>query len=242
MLVGNSRGIALLACIQLLVLLTLSVMATARLLTDEQRMVTSLADYQGVLQLAEMALTGAEADVLAMDRQLQLGQHNRHELMGGGLFSADCYNTTNPLPWRQGLCLSPGLSSSNGLAAVWERTSGEAEAKPVPFLHPCGRARRSQVIALSAEYTCPRVSPAGKYWAAPVFLVELLAFSPDNELATRTYRITLRAWGKSEGTMVTLQSYFQVYKPSAISGKSDTSAGVADEWVGRRHSWREISS
>lgn len=208
----RQRGSALIVALMVLVMMTMVVLASSRLIVDEQRISSNQADRQSTFQLAELTLTAAEARTLAMDGELDVAGKSDKVLFGSGadsVFTASCQNDANPAGWRRGLCASSQQLGS-AVAQPWERSVSIGN-KTVSALHPCGNALEYPFKSSVAQGRCPDVVSLDGLWANPRYQIELVDKNyQDGDGGGRLYRITVRAWGQNANSAVTLQSYYVV--------------------------------
>lgn len=206
----RQRGSALIVALMVLLMMTLVVLASSRLIVDEQRIGSNQSDRQATFQLAELALKAAEARVAEMDQALDVAGKSDDALFGaGGVFSASCRNDANPAGWQSGLCATSAQVGGGALQS-WERTVSVGK-QSVPALHPCGNALEYAFKSGAVQNRCPDVVTLDGVWANPRYLIELVDRNyQDSDGGGRLYRLTVRAWGKNANSVVTLQSYYVV--------------------------------
>ncbi|WP_024304270.1 PilX N-terminal domain-containing pilus assembly protein [Pseudogulbenkiania sp. MAI-1] len=206
----NQRGSALVVALLVLVMMTMVVLASSRLIVDEQRIGSNQNDRQSTFQLAELALKAAEAKVLELDESLGVASKSDEALFGSaGVFSETCRNDANPAGWSRGLC-ADSQQLGREVAQSWERTVSVGE-KTVPTLHPCGNALEYPFKRSVGQGHCPDVVSPDGLWANPRYQIELVDKNhQDSDGGGRLYRITVRAWGQNANSVVTLQSYYVV--------------------------------
>ena len=212
----HQRGHTLTVALMLLMLVSMAVVGSARLMLDEQRIGANQTDRHLAFELAELALRQGEAEAEQLDAELDVAGRSEDALWGrNGLFTAGCANAGNPERWRQGLCAPPGRGGQQTMPWLGVRTyvasEGAVRGGTVSLLHPCGQAREFAYETPRAQNRCAAVVSGSRVWANPRYLIELVdPAHSDARGSGRLYRITARAWGKSANTVVTLQSFYLV--------------------------------
>ena len=208
----RQRGSALIVALMVLLMMTMVVLASSRLIVDEQRIGSNQSDRQSTFQLAELALKAAEAKALELDTAFDVASKSDEALFGSGddgVFTESCRNDANPAGWRSGLCAG-SRQLGRAVAQPWERTVSVGN-KTVPTLHPCGNALEYPFKRSVGQGRCPDVVSPDGLWANPRYQIELLDKNhQDSDGGGRLYRITVRAWGQNANSVVTLQSYYVV--------------------------------
>jgi type IV pilus assembly protein PilX len=206
----RQRGSVLIVALMVLTMMTMVVLASSRLIVDEQRIGSNQSDRQSTFQLAELALKAAEARVQDLDQALDVVNKSEDALFGAsGLFSTNCRNGANPAGWQSGLCAT-SAQVGGGAAQPWERTVSVGK-QSVPTLHPCGNALEYAFKSGAVQNRCPDVVSLDGLWANPRYQIELVDKNyQDSDGGGRLYRITVRAWGQNANSVVTLQSYYVV--------------------------------
>ncbi len=209
---SRQRGGALLLVLSLLAALSMLALSSSQLTISAQRLADNVQDRRRAQLLARQALLGAEDWVWRLDRRLDMAALAARpaELYGEGrLFPPNCHG-----PQGKGLCepKEPPERRANGA---------------VPLLHPCGNSRAFPLEPEPAQSRCPQqVRSGGLSWANPRYVVELIdpGFLARDGSPGRLYRITVRAWGRTPYSSVTLQSWYRVGDGEA---------------AGRRLNWEE---
>jgi type IV pilus assembly protein PilX len=177
----NERGFSLIAILLMVVVLASLAVAGMGASVMQERMAGNARDRNLALQAAEAALRDAEADVEA-------------RLSADSAFSLDC---------TDGLCLPPSMSSSAPTSVpLWKSLDWRASAGT-----SLAYGARTGAAAL------PGVS------AQPRYIVELLPTLPPvvgqsaslgqtADAAAQAFRITVRAVGLRDTTVVVLQSTY----------------------------------
>lgn len=205
------RGIALPIVLILLFVFTLAALSGSQQLLTEQRISSNQLDRLRARQLAFIAMETAEYRTRQLDRLLAGLEDGT--LFGGsganGLFTSNCRNTDNPVGWVRGLCLDPGHKPE--LLAVEDRAA-EENGKTLAILAPCNNS--IEYVAQQGPTPCRNGNPlpSQELWANPRYVIELVDHRYRRETAplARLYRITVRAWGSSRFTSITLQHYMPV--------------------------------
>ncbi|POA97422.1 hypothetical protein C2134_16450 [Chromobacterium sinusclupearum] len=192
------RGGTLLMVMGLLSLLAMLVLSSSQLILSARLLAANAQERRRAEGLARQALRGAEQWVWQWDlkndmasRASDPGKLYGHE----SVFSPTCHGTQG-----KGLCeptTPPEKQSLNG----------------VPLLHPCGNSREYELEPSVKQWQCPQGVRAGSLsWANPRYVVELIdpRFGSGQNGPARLYRITVRAWGHSRFSAVTLQSWYRV--------------------------------
>ncbi|UTH75314.1 pilus assembly protein [Chromobacterium sp. IIBBL 290-4] len=203
---AGQRGAALLMVTALLAMLSLLALSVSQNVVGLARLQRNVSDRQRAAQSAGLALPQAEAWVAALDKKLNMADRAQKpaDLYGpAGIFPPHCQG-----PAGKGVCeptVPPHKRMQDG----------------VLVLHPCGT---SQELALETGQTqpwCPaKVRHGVNHWANPRFMVELVdpRFPVEGQPGTaRLYRITVRAWGLSERSAATMQSWYRVVRLEDMS-------------------------
>ena len=196
----KQRGAALITGLIFLVVLTMIGITAARMSTLEERMAGNMRDRSLAMQAAEMALRDAERDILGLGVS---ADPRNSPISGISDFVADCGKST-------------GTDKDDGLCYYG------AAAPPIP-LATCPNPDDNEECLTndaSAEEISMKASPSVEYGrftgadddlgglsALPRYLIEAYPTTPGGE---QYYRITVRAHGANENTVVWLQ---EVFKP-----------------------------
>ncbi|NHR06087.1 pilus assembly protein [Chromobacterium haemolyticum] len=199
------RGAVLWLILPLLSLLTVLAMGTARSVAVEQRATRNLAEQRELRLAALQALRAAERRVLDLNLRFEDGLAGESGVpwqgdgRGLGWFMPDCLSTIAGVGY--GLCATePDL---------WRR-SVQINGARWPLLHPCGPSRPLEPTPDRPPTSClPARIRAGQRWSPPRYVLELL--NPAFRFVGvdgRLFRISVRVWGESERSALTVQSWF----------------------------------
>ncbi len=179
---SSQHGYALFIVLMIMIVIALLVVTAVQSYNTEQRISTNEADRKLALSLAEAALQKGENKILEFDGKKVT-------------FKANCLGTIGDTATK-GLCATPDAvvpaESSNAIAVepstglAWERAEGNK-------LHI--DINGHDVMDIKAE----NVSKNPKY------IIEYI--STDTSQGSMIYRVTAKAWGKNNNTVVMLQSY-----------------------------------
>lgn len=205
----RQAGTAMIVVMVLILAASLLLASAQRLLLDEGRQVWHERQWTQALFRAESALRHAERQVRAL--ALRPGH--------AAWFQPSCEAPDAPHDWQRGLCLPARLGVAGDLPA-WRRGEGDS------VLSPCSRRACRQVPlppdplrAKKGLGSCGADPRNGPFDPDPCYIVELL---DAHYQGAGLYRITVRAWGHTARSSVTLQSYFHA------------------QGTGRRLSWRML--
>jgi type IV pilus assembly protein PilX len=216
----RQRGLAQVMVMALMLAGMLLLATTQRLLLDERQLQQQHEQWWQTLQYAEAGLRNAERVVLRVPGR---------RVSSAAFVDACLEPRPSGLKHKTGRCLSSGASGFRDAAYLRELRlqpcrntwctelplaqhpgAGEwpasgATKKPVRVRGKGGR--RPALKPANAPNYCPADPLAGPFNPRPCYIVELLDRQyQDGAL----YRITVRAWGWSTRTRVTLQSYYAV--------------------------------
>lgn len=207
------RGFAQLM-VMVLLLSAMSLLAmTQRLLLEEQRLQQQYEQWWKTLHYAEYSLLEAE-------RMVQRGLGSQPAAV---LFTPDCQHPAARVAWQKtGLCAPSADRQMRSAAAVRDlRLTPCHDASCIQLVLPHQKAHRSSLRGVAPRALdrisgiwfapntrtnhCPVNPEDGPFNPHPCFIVELL----DPAYARGAlYRITVRAWGWTTRSRVTLQSYY----------------------------------
>jgi type IV pilus assembly protein PilX len=178
----KQRGAALITGLIFLVVLTMIGITAARMSTLEERMAGNMRDRSIAMQAAELALRDAERDILG------LGSNPRTpQITGISDFVADCDADDLDETDDDGLCYNGAAGYGT---AIW--TTADMEDSP------------------SVEYgTFTGAADIPLVDEQPRYLIEGMRKTPPGGGEEYYYRITVRAVGANENTVVWLQEVFK---------------------------------
>jgi type IV pilus assembly protein PilX len=214
----RQRGMTQLVVMALMLAGMLLLATTQRLLLDERRLQQQHVQWWQTLQIAENALRNAELAVAILPGKKPLPHH----------FVETCLQSRPLVALRKtGRCRVPAVGENVQPARLRDirlQPCSNAWCLPLPLypsltwpgLSPPARTPHAQrrpakgggkFKSLAAPNHCPLDPLAGPFNPRPCHIVELL---DAQYRGGALYRITVRAWGWSTRTRVTLQSYYAV--------------------------------
>jgi len=175
-------GAALISGLIFLVVLTMIGITAARMSTLEERMSGNMRDRSIAMQAAELALRDAERDIQAQGSAVR-----STPISGITYFAVNCNQDNTSNTFDDGLCYNGAAGYGT---AIWTTISMTA-APSVAY----GRFTGATTIAgLSAQ---------------PRYIIEGIRKTPPGSGETFYYRITTRAQGVNQNTVVWLQEIFR---------------------------------
>lgn len=186
---SHQSGAALITGLIFLVVLTMIGVTAARMSTLEERMSGNMRDRSIAMQAAEMALRDAERDLLGLGLAAKL----RDPVIAGiSDFAANCNADDTANTADDGLCYNGPLdwASAAWTPADWETNIGGASSS-VTY------GRFTGATAILGLFAPPR------------YLIEGMSKTLPGGGEAFYYRITVRAQGVNENTVVWLQEIFK---------------------------------
>ena len=184
----RQQGYALFIVLMMMVVIALLVVTATQSYNTEQRISTNDADHKFATTLAEAALREGENYIYSIED-------------GTTTFDDDCTN---------GLCKAKSLPASKP-NEPYTTTAGkvivEGNSTQEAWYRECGKDEENKdkvkcIDVNGRKYLDDKNSGAKK---PPRYIIEYLS---TNSADNRTiYRVTAKAWGKNEKTVVILQSY-----------------------------------
>ncbi|WP_168209760.1 pilus assembly protein [Chromobacterium paludis] len=194
----SQAGGSLLMIMALLSLLAMLVLSSAQLILSARASTVNAQERSRTEVVAHQALSGAERWIRQWDGLSDMASlaDEPAKLYGHGApFAPNCHGSHG-----KGMCeptMPPEKQAHGG----------------VPLLHPCGNSREYPLEPSLPQWQCPQGVRSGRLvWANPRFVVELIdpRFGAAAGAPARLYRVTVRAWGRSRYSVVTLQSWYRV--------------------------------
>lgn len=174
----SQHGYALFIVLMIMIVIALLVVTAVQSYNTEQRISTNEADRKLALSLAEAALRKGENKILEFDGKKIV-------------FAANCKGKIGTTD-TNGLCASPDAKSNGDI--VVEATSGNAWERE--------ESNKLYIDENSVRVTDIKVDNVSK---EPRYIIEYI--STDSAQGSTIYRVTAKAWGKNQNTVVMLQSY-----------------------------------
>ncbi len=174
----SQHGYALFIVLMIMIVIALLVVTAVQSYNTEQRISTNEADRKLALSLAEAALRKGENKILEFDGKKIV-------------FAANCKGKIGTTD-TNGLCASPDAKSNGDI--VVEATSGNAWERE--------ESNKLYIDENSVRVTDIKVDNVSK---EPRYIIEYI--STDSAQGSTIYRVTAKAWGKNNNTVVMLQSY-----------------------------------
>ncbi|WP_373753873.1 pilus assembly PilX family protein [Neisseria weixii] len=174
----SQHGYALFIVLMIMIVIALLVVTAVQSYNTEQRISTNEADRKLALSLAEAALRKGENKILEFDGKKIV-------------FAANCKGKIGTTD-TNGLCASPDAKSSGDIKV--EATSGNAWERE--------ESNKLYIDENSVRVTDIKVDNVSK---EPRYIIEYI--STDSAQGSTIYRVTAKAWGKNNNTVVMLQSY-----------------------------------
>ncbi len=180
----RQQGYALFIVLMIMVVIALLVVTATQSYNTEQRISTNDADHKFATTLAEAAL--------------REGENRIYEIEDGDFsFTDDCISTSKTKPEEKGLCKAAHVNAGSYLTAAGTITV-RGTSKDEAWVRKCGTDKCIEKNGKEYEISGIKVKP-------PRHIIEYLG---TNSTDNRTiYRVTAKAWGKNEKTVVILQSY-----------------------------------
>lgn len=179
----SQHGYALFIVLMIMIVIALLVVTAVQSYNTEQRISTNEADRKLALSLAEAALQKGENKILEFDGKKVT-------------FKANCLGMIGDEE-TQGLCATPDAvvpTESRNAIEVEKNSTGNAWERMADkklYIDENGQP----VDDIQAE----NVSKT------PVYIIEYISTNPSQ--GSTIYRVTAKAWGKNNNTVVMLQSY-----------------------------------
>ncbi|TDR80734.1 pilus assembly PilX family protein [Paludibacterium purpuratum] len=193
----RQRGMAMVTVWVLMLAGLMLLSSGQRLLLDDGRQVLHERQWTQALFRAEFALRQAERQVWGLARAPGHADW----------FRPSCQHAAAPPNWRSGLC-SPPRSGERQALPAWLRGTGDGVLSPCrlpvcrPVALPVWQVGRRPV---GHGRVCRPDPKDGPIDPDPCYIVELL---DQDYRGAGLYRITVRAWGRTVRSRVTLQSYY----------------------------------
>lgn len=180
------KGFALFIVLMIMIVIALLVVTATQSYNTEQRISPNDADHKFATTLAEAAL--------------REGENRIYEIEDGDFpFTDDCISTSKTkTDKKKGLCKAAQINAGSYPTAAGMITVN-GTSKVEAWVREC--SKKKCIDENGEEY--PGKNSGAK--ANPRFIIEYLS---TNSTDNRTiYRVTAKAWGKNENTVVMLQSY-----------------------------------
>lgn len=175
---SGQQGYSLFIVLMIMIVVALLVVTAVQSYNTEQRISTNDADRKLATSLAEAALRKGENKILEFDGKKIV-------------FAANCKGKIGTTD-TNGLCASPDAKSNGDI--VVEATSGNAWERE--------ESNKLYIDENSVRVTDIKVDNVSK---EPRYIIEYI--STDSAQGSTIYRVTAKAWGKNQNTVVMLQSY-----------------------------------
>ena len=179
---SSQQGYALFIVLMIMIVIALLVVTAVQSYNTEQRISTNEADRKLATSLAEAALQKGENSIINFDGKKVV-------------FRANCLGTIDGTE-TPGLCATPNAIvpiESNDLIEVENSTGNAWERMADKKLY---MDENGQPVA---DIQAENVSKT------PVYIIEYI--STNTSQGSTIYRVTAKAWGKNNNTVVMLQSY-----------------------------------
>ncbi|WP_165088751.1 pilus assembly PilX family protein [Neisseria yangbaofengii] len=175
------HGYALFIVLMIMIVIALLVVTAVQSYNTEQRISTNEADRKLALSLAEAALQKGEDKILEFDGKKVT-------------FKANCLGMIGNKETK-GLCATPDAMVPTGSSNAIEVESSTGNAWERMADKKLYIDENGQPVDIQAE----NVSKP------PVYIIEYISTNPSQ--GSTIYRVTAKAWGKNNNTVVMLQSY-----------------------------------
>ncbi len=204
--IQSQRGYALIITVVILIAATLLVVSGSRSLIVDQTVATTDGDKRLAANIADETLKYVEQEILPeMDKEVFkkiAGKTSSSEIATylDTVFTANCTNTEIN-EGRKGEGYYEGLCQA-----------GESPAAQRGALSPCGDSLEYSINGTGGSCTASGVVADGNTtWANPKYVIELVSPPGDyKDNTVHTYRVTVKAWGRSRNTASILEAYYSV--------------------------------
>ena len=188
------KGFALFIVLMIMIVIALLVVTATQSYNTEQRISTNDADHKFATTLAEAALREGENNIYAIED-------------GDYPFTDDCISISKTKKDKKnGLCKAAQVnagsySTSAGTITVSGTSKDEAWIREDGCIDTHNKAKTKCIDVNGMQYP-------GKNSGAAKDARYIIEYLSTNSTDNRTiYRVTAKAWGKNENTVVILQSY-----------------------------------
>ncbi len=194
----KQKGFSLIFVLAILIVVSFLVASGMRTIKTETAISGGDVDKSVAFHYAEIAANYISKDeLIRIDEAIQKNTISKP----GELEPIKCTSAPPGTPSGEPILKGVCFDYSNAVTPAWQVTDSDGKN----ILDSCTHSQSFQVNETGGE--CTAGEPGNIAWKNPRYIIEPISGTAST---SRVYRVTIKAWGKSENTSTIIQAYYSI--------------------------------